>query len=753
MVVAFLILLFAVSNAQELTNFKDEFGWIQFPEDGQPEAATFFEDYAVGLNLTDEDEMVQKSNRYDEELDISVVRYRQLHGGIEVENCYYILHVREGRVVTAYGKLSGDTPNETGTATYNQTFILTGEEAVDAAKSAINASLYAWESGEWEDDLKSATENPDATYYPAPTPKLLDVDGEHNYIPVYEINILAVEPYGYRQVIVDGRNGDIIGVFDLGEACFEGGGHPAESLCVEHLGGLGTDKTDGLSQTQLNCHTGIVLIPGMPSVSQDISTFKRGGIYQDFILKDECRAAPGSNTWAIHTRSENKFAQNGGSFSDANNNWGSNERAQAHWAVQKSWDYFKDKFAWNGTDGNFKKLEVFPALQNVQSGSNTSPAVFFTNNTTPDQLQVISGQQSLEIMGHEYTHGVANRHFSSSTTAPDPLENTAVKEGYSDIFSQLIELHTKGSADWKVTGTISGTSVTNASFFIRDFADPSLSVPAQPSDRFGTNWSTTLGHTDCGVVNHWFYTLTFGGTGIQGLGIAKTEKITYKSLYIIVDNPTLADMRAATIQAAIMLHGPCSNEVVQTTNAWAKRNVGDPYNQPPCVVFGPSKKNVVYCNDNSITVKAYTNLQGTLSYAWTATGSTAIISGQGTQNATFANLAIPSTTVSVTVSNGTTNASAPQTFTTKSCRFAAPNQTGIQLYQIHPNPAEQYIDVVMPAAHGNAEVRVYDMLGRLLIAQAVSKSENRISVSVLPQGCYKLLITSGQDTYTTTLVK
>lgn len=699
--------------------------------------------------------MILKSNRYDEELDLSVLRYKQLHAGVEIENCFYILHEREGRVVTAYGKIAGDTPNETVVATYDHTFLLTNAQVLDAAKLAIHASVYAWESSEWEEDLKTSTENPDATYYPTPNRKLLDINGNYQYIPIYEITVLAIEPYSHKQVIIDGRNGDLLGVFDVGEACFGGDIHASEHLCNENPECEEVDKIDNAAQTQINCHTGIVLIPGMPIVSQDINTYYRGFPNYDFILKDECRAAPGSNTWAIHTRSDSKFSPNGGKFSDANNDWGTEMRAQAHWAAEKSWDYFKDKFSWSGTDGNAKKLEVYPALQNVTGNTlniQQSPALFTGQLTSPDRLQVVSGQQSLEIIGHEYTHGVANNHFFSSATLLNPMENRAVKEGYSDIFSQLIEFHTSFIPNWIVSGTAPATSLTPSFNFSRNFANPSLSIPAQPSNRFGANWSITDGHINCGVINHWFYTLTFGGGNVQGLGITKTEKIIYKSLDIIVDNPTFLDMRTATIQAAILLYGACFNEVVQTTNAWANRNVGVSYNQPPCISLGAFKGGFVHCNNSTITLTAGNNLQGSLSYTWTATGSTSI-TGQGTPTASFTNLAIPSTIIACTVSNGTTTLSASYTFSTKSCRFANPNNIEEDVYQIYPNPADEYIDVLTPNDCENAQVDIYDMLGKILSTHTISKSENRILISALPQGCYKLLITSGQDTHTITLIK
>src|SRR5690606_23227196 len=85
-------------------------------------------------------------------------------------------------------------------------------------------------------------------------------------------------------------------------------------------------------------------------------------------------------------------------------------------------------------------------------------------------------------------------------------------------------------------------------------------------------------HTNSGVPNYWFYLLSMGGTGIndisdayavQGIGVDAAARIAFRALTLYFTPTTdFAAARADCIQAASDLYGDCSNEMIQTANAW-----------------------------------------------------------------------------------------------------------------------------------------------------------------------------------------
>src|SRR6185436_6590047 len=87
-----------------------------------------------------------------------------------------------------------------------------------------------------------------------------------------------------------------------------------------------------------------------------------------------------------------------------------------------------------------------------------------------------------------------------------------------------------------------------------------------------------------GVLNFWFYLLTEGGSGtndlgnsynVTDIGIDNAAAILYRTwATYLFPNAEYADARYYSIQAAIDLFGPCTPEVIATTNAWHAVGVG-----------------------------------------------------------------------------------------------------------------------------------------------------------------------------------
>jgi PKD repeat protein len=186
---------------------------------------------------------------------------------------------------------------------------------------------------------------------------------------------------------------------------------------------------------------------------------------------------------------------------------------------------------------------------------------------------------ALDVCGHEITHGLtdwtANLVYS--------YESGALNESFSDIFGTAIENFARpGNWNWKI-----GEDLTTSGFGLRSMQSPNSY--GDPDTYKGSMWYSGSGdnggvHTNSGVPNYWFYLLTVGGTGtndlgdaynIQGLGIYNAGLIAYRALaFYFTPNTDFASARIGCIQAAKDIFGDCSNEMIQTANAWHAVGVG-----------------------------------------------------------------------------------------------------------------------------------------------------------------------------------
>lgn len=100
-------------------------------------------------------------------------------------------------------------------------------------------------------------------------------------------------------------------------------------------------------------------------------------------------------------------------------------------------------------------------------------------------------------------------------------------------------------------------------------------------------------HYNCGVQNYWFYLLAEGGSGyidnnffgesfnVDGIGIDKAMQIVYRNLlYYITSSSEYAQSREGSIQATIDLYGKDSQEYKSVLNAWHAVGLGEAYIEP-----------------------------------------------------------------------------------------------------------------------------------------------------------------------------
>jgi Zn-dependent metalloprotease len=359
-----------------------------------------------------------------------------------------------------------------------------------------------------------------------------------------------------------------------------------------------------------------------------------------FRLRDQCQ------TSVIQVRDYNYNNTNTvAEITSGNNSWTTDVQrfgGTVMWAAKTAHNYFNQVHDRSGWNGNNRFLDCFV---NAVFWNGSS---YYTNNASMDATgQMLIGlgtsgtlessNSTLDIVGHEFTHGVT---FSSARLYYQN-ESGALNESFSDIFAESIENYTLGSNDWLIgQDRTSGAS--------RSMSNPNASPGNDPDTYLGTNWITDPNvdyggvHTNSGVQNYWFYLLTQGGSGtndngnafnVTGIGISKARAIAFRTLTINLynqPNANYAMARTASIQSAEELYGINSTEANAVKNAWCAVGIGT----APTAVTVSGGGNV--CNSTTVSASG---------------GAGGVIYWQGT-NSNGTSTATPATSMSIT-SSGT----------------------------------------------------------------------------------------------------
>lgn len=190
----------------------------------------------------------------------------------------------------------------------------------------------------------------------------------------------------------------------------------------------------------------------------------------------------------------------------------------AHWAAEKTWDFYFVKFNRQGLNGANLLVTNYVNVDLTQKGFANSINAYWLY---PDMVygygsSTVTPLTGVDIVGHEMTHGVTE---FSSQLAYD-RESGALNESFSDMMGAAIEYYAKpGSANC----LIGENSIT-----LRDMANPHNYF--QP-DTYGESgyWNDVTNctptkfndkcyvHSNSGVGNKWFYLMTAGGSGTNGI--------------------------------------------------------------------------------------------------------------------------------------------------------------------------------------------------------------------------------------------
>ncbi len=699
---------------QGLATLVEPHGWLHFNETSNLDPDSYFNNYATAMGLGENDEMV-KTDEWEDEGQTHF-RFRQYHKSIPVKYGDYILHAKNCKVILAHGKLVENLdivlPATLSEAT-----------ALQNALDAIGAAKYAWEDPDWEYQAQEDMEDPNATWYPDGELEIFgepDVDmTDDNFNLAYRFQIRSIDPFESRIVYVDAHNGQILSNLDA------------------HVHATGTCTT---------------LFYG----TRTFETEQRGWPNNDFILKDKTR---GDKIWTKKHNAATSPWWVIPNVTDDNNSWGTPNAPSttAHWAAQMAWDYFLDKWNWEGCDGKGRQLRLLAEYN--QTIYDAYPRLDFIGINTNGG----NHDATLDRIGHEFTHGVA--HHKAKLTFSTTGEASALMESFCDIFGEAIERNVLGNNDW-LFGADNGATE-------RDLAVPTNFGHPNTYLQSGF-WSTTGdAHTNAGVQNRWFNLLAVGGTQngitVVGIGFDKAVRVAKGNLFnFMTPGSNYADARTGAIATSTAIWGKCSNETIQTTNAWAACGVGAVFAGCMFNITGPYAMCANYPNAENWLANVLPGESVTWTYPgwWNVT-----ISGDGLALNGF--FSLPTLPVSVELTaTSSSNASASYSVLVEECiappfhcggtqgLLAPPSNRFTPKEHLHskttvfPNPTNGRITCVnQTLAEVTCKVVVVDLFGRVLLEIQANGSVFEIDTEPLSPGLYFLKINYPDSIETTSFVK
>ncbi|ELS53050.1 M4 family metallopeptidase [Streptomyces viridochromogenes] len=280
-------------------------------------------------------------------------------------------------------------------------------------------------------------------------------------------------------------------------------------------------------------------------------------------------------------------------FTDADNHWGTGTTADrstaavdAQYGTDVTWDYYEDVHGRRGIagdgKGSFNRVHYGKGYNNAFWDDSCFCMTYGDGDGT--QLGPLV---SLDVAGHEMTHGVTSKTAALTYSG----ESGGLNEATSDIFGTLVEFHAGNASD-------PGDYLIGEKIVRPGFGRSALRYMDKPS-KDGSSvdcWSATTAaldvHYSSGVGNHFAYLLAEGsgpktvngvsynsptcdGSSVTGIGRAKLGKIWYRALTVYMTSSTnYAGARTATLNAAKDLYGAGSVEYGAVAAAWKAVKVG-----------------------------------------------------------------------------------------------------------------------------------------------------------------------------------
>lgn len=275
-----------------------------------------------------------------------------------------------------------------------------------------------------------------------------------------------------------------------------------------------------------------------------------------------------------------------------------------------TYDYFFKRHGWKGLDNrNSRPLYamVHPVYRQdidrhdpdeslnyylnayfcAQCGVANEDILMFGEGLPTGYYLVSTGQSvtyfgaSLDIVAHEYTHGVET--YTSNLIYQG--ESGALSEAFSDAMGTGVEFYLQqpGSgplkADYLVGEDTFTPKVSGARYGMRSTADPAAyGDPDHYSKRYVGSDDEGGVHTNSSIPSHAFYLAIEGGTNrtsgreVHGVGASnreQIEKVFFRAFTTLPANANFSQARERTIQSARDLYPSVSAVERAVTEAWS----------------------------------------------------------------------------------------------------------------------------------------------------------------------------------------
>lgn len=475
-----------------------------------------------------------------DELGFTHYRLQQTIAGIPISKSMYLLHVKDGRVVSSNGEWFKNLPN------LRKKPHLDERQALDLALSKIGADEYIWETDKAQQLAKQGIKEDHDINYAKPEGTLVYVSTNNELQAAslklaFRFDIFATSPMSKNDVYIDATSGKVLfQESDLHEANTNGtastGYYGSKSITVDQSGSSYYARQSGARSIELYNMNGGGLNNGNlygTTISSSSSTFSGSGNARYYI--------------------------------------------DAYWGAEITYDFYKQDFNRNSYNNSGGKINLY-VNGSGQGASNNAfwfgSTAYFGNSNSGTPFT------SLDVVAHEITHGVTG----TSANLTYQGESGALNESFSDIFGCYAEHYAGVGQKWTMGEYIA---------FQRSMSNPKQHN--QPDTYQGSYWASTSSsqdnggvHTNSGVMNYWFYLVSEGGSGsndrgnsysVSGIGIEKAAKIAYRALtsYLTASSGYSA-ARNAVIYAVRDLYGTGSCEEAAVTDAMYAIGVGSQFN-------------------------------------------------------------------------------------------------------------------------------------------------------------------------------
>lgn len=571
------------ANAQEyidkkITEKNGNISLVTFKNNASLKSASKSDLFKDILKVSKDTELRLKKSDNDFNGNFLDEKYQQYYKGIAVEFGTYNLHYKKGQLTSMNGEIfSTDNTNIIPS--------ISKETALQKAIGSVAAKKYMWDEGYGDIEYNK---KPSGELVIVP---ILQKDESFKLVLAYKFDIFAAEPISRANIYINATNGEVL----MSDAIMK---HSSSTIAgLKKIPFASENKDENLKMSLLKLESGNAdtKYSGSQSIETSYSTEN-----SNYILHDTTRGG-GVRTYNLKKSS---IVVNAVDFTDNDNNWTTaefdnsnydNAALDAHWGVEKTYDYFKAKFNRNSYNNLGTLLRSYVHYSVDGSGYDNAgwTGAYMIYGDGASQFSPLT---AFDVTAHELGHGVC----SSTAALAYQRESGALNEGFSDIWGASVEHeYAPNKQNWNIGEDIAKT----APYYLRSMSNPKSA--GQPDTYRGENWIPATAaegcatpnrdtndycgvHTNSGVLNHWFYVLVQGKTGtndigksynVTGIGFEKGSKIAYRlETNYLSANSTFMNARDFGIQAATDLYGANSAEVIATQNAFYAVGLGSKYN-------------------------------------------------------------------------------------------------------------------------------------------------------------------------------